>query len=113
MELDERTPTAKAPAERFTGDVYLNILHAPREPSRLSAALVRFPPGARTNWHSHALGRTLHCTAGEGLVVTRDGTIILSAAWLEPPITTDQDRNLGARSPESTPTPRVPDMATR
>ncbi|MDL5159697.1 (R)-mandelonitrile lyase [Actinomycetospora termitidis] len=76
MELDPRTPTAKAPAERFTGEVYLNIVHPAREPSRLSAALVRFTPGARTNWHSHVLGQTLVCTDGEGVVVGRDGTVI-------------------------------------
>ena len=44
-----------------------------------SSGYVRFTPGARTNWHSHALGQTLHCTDGIGLVVTRDGT-----TWLEP-----------------------------
>ena len=37
---------------------------------------MRFTPGARTNWHSHALGQTLHCTDGEGFVVSRDGTVI-------------------------------------
>jgi len=26
--------------------------------------LVRFAPGARTAWHSHALGRTLHVARG-------------------------------------------------
>jgi quercetin dioxygenase-like cupin family protein len=41
------------------------------------AAMVRFTPGARTNWHSHPLGQTLHCTDGVGLVATRDGTVIL------------------------------------
>jgi quercetin dioxygenase-like cupin family protein len=39
-------------------------------------SLVRFTPGAHTNWHSHALGQTLHVTDGIGLVVTRDGTVI-------------------------------------
>jgi quercetin dioxygenase-like cupin family protein len=38
--------------------------------------LVRFTPGARTNWHSHAVGQTLHVTDGLGLVATRDGTVI-------------------------------------
>jgi quercetin dioxygenase-like cupin family protein len=33
-----------------------------------AAALVRFTPGARTNWHSHAVGQTLHITEGVGLV---------------------------------------------
>jgi quercetin dioxygenase-like cupin family protein len=76
MELVPLTPTAKAPAERFTGDVYVNPLKGPSEPSRLIASTVRFTPAARTNWHSHALGQTLYCTDGIGLVVTRDGTAI-------------------------------------
>jgi quercetin dioxygenase-like cupin family protein len=28
----------------------------------MTVALVRFTPGARTNWHSHAVGQTLHVT---------------------------------------------------
>jgi hypothetical protein len=76
MELDPVTPTAKAPAERFTGDVYVNQVHPPHEPSRLIAGYVRFTPGARTNWHSHALGQTLVCTDGMIGAVTpgRDST---------------------------------------
>ena len=34
------------------------------------------PAGARTNWHSHAVGQTLHVTEGVGLVGTRDGKVI-------------------------------------
>jgi quercetin dioxygenase-like cupin family protein len=77
MKLIPTTPTAKAPRERFTGDVYLNTLHNGRAPSRLVAAMVRFTPGARTNWHSHPLGQTLRCTHGTGIVATRDGTVIV------------------------------------
>jgi quercetin dioxygenase-like cupin family protein len=73
MEHITSTPTAKAPAERFNGDVYLNMIEAPAEPARLATALVRFTPGARTNWHSHANGQTLYITDGIGLVGTRDG----------------------------------------
>jgi quercetin dioxygenase-like cupin family protein len=76
MHLVPPTPTAKAPRERFTGDVYLNTLNTAEPPSRLAAAMVRFTPGARTYWHSHPLGQTLHCTDGAGLVATRDGTVI-------------------------------------
>jgi quercetin dioxygenase-like cupin family protein/transcriptional regulator with XRE-family HTH domain len=68
--------TAKAPDAAFTRDVYVNPIKQKTEPSRLIASLVRFTPGARTNWHSHALGQTLHCTDGTGLVVSRDGTVI-------------------------------------
>jgi len=41
-----------------------------------AARLVRFTPGARTNWHSHANGQLLVCTEVVGLVAGRDGTII-------------------------------------
>ncbi|TJZ98244.1 (R)-mandelonitrile lyase [Actinacidiphila oryziradicis] len=75
MEHVTSTPTMKAPAERFTGDVYLNMIQAPTEPARLAAGLVRFTPGARTNWHSHALGQVLYVTDGVGLVGTRDGSV--------------------------------------
>jgi quercetin dioxygenase-like cupin family protein len=76
LELKPLSPTAKAPAQNFTGDVYVNQIKTPDEPSRLIVGYVRFAPGARTNWHSHALGQTLYCTDGIGLVVTRDGAVI-------------------------------------
>jgi quercetin dioxygenase-like cupin family protein len=76
MELAPVNNTAKAPAANFTGDVYVTPIKKPSGPSRLIASLVRFTPGARTNWHSHAVGQTLHITEGSGLVVGRDGTII-------------------------------------
>ncbi|EFL43260.1 (R)-mandelonitrile lyase [Streptomyces griseoflavus] len=75
-EIVTQTPTVKALAERFTGDVYLSMIETPAGPARLAAALVRFTPGARTNWHSHANGQTLHITDGVGLVGTRDGDVV-------------------------------------
>ena len=39
-------------------------------------ARVRFSPGARTAWHSHAHGQTLHITEGIALLGTRDGRVI-------------------------------------
>ena len=76
MELRPVSPTAKAPASNFTGDVYLNPIYRGEEPSLMIVSLVRFTPGARINWHSHAVGQTLHVTDGVGLVATRDGTVI-------------------------------------
>ncbi|MGW5000192.1 (R)-mandelonitrile lyase [Streptomyces hydrogenans] len=76
MEFVERRPTVKAPAEWFTGDVWFDVLHAGREPSRMRVNLVRFSPGARTHWHSHVLGQTLHVVSGTALVGTRDGTVL-------------------------------------
>lgn len=76
MELQPVTPTAKGPAETFTGDVYFNAIYRGEEPSRMIVSLVRFTPGARTNWHSHAVGQTLHVSEGIGLVQTRDGKVV-------------------------------------
>ncbi|WP_458108911.1 cupin domain-containing protein [Arthrobacter sp. R3-55] len=80
MRLAIPGPTSKGPTEKFTGDVYLNALQSGDDPSRLNSAMVRFSPAARTHWHSHPLGQTLHCTDGAGLVATRDGKVILMRA---------------------------------
>jgi quercetin dioxygenase-like cupin family protein len=76
MELRPTAATVKTPAQNFTGDVYMNPIFGGDGTSRLVAALVRFTPGARTNWHSHANGQLLHCTDGVGVVATRDDTTI-------------------------------------
>jgi quercetin dioxygenase-like cupin family protein len=76
MELVKHTNTTKAPADWFTGDVWWDVIHPAQAPSRLRVNLVRFAPGARTNWHSHILGQTLHVVTGVALIGTRDGTII-------------------------------------
>jgi quercetin dioxygenase-like cupin family protein len=76
MELKPVTPTVKGPASTFTGDVYVTPIYAGTGPSRMTVALVRFVPGARSNWHRHAVGQTLHVTEGVGLVGTRDGSVV-------------------------------------
>jgi quercetin dioxygenase-like cupin family protein len=74
MQVDTRPPTTKNPAAQFTGDVWLDPLANPREPGqRMVVAKVRFAPGARTAWHSHALGQTLHITQGVAWVQSRGG----------------------------------------
>ena len=65
-------PSAKGPADWFTGTVRVDPLASAPSPARVSAASVTFEPGARTAWHSHPLGQTLIVTAGVGLV-QRDG----------------------------------------
>jgi quercetin dioxygenase-like cupin family protein len=76
MELLPVRPTVKTPAQNFTGDVYMTPIDTGAGPSRMIVALVRFTPGARTNWHSHAVGQTLHVTEGVGLVGTRGGSVV-------------------------------------
>src|SRR4051812_17318611 len=80
MELKHVTATVKTPATAFTGDVYMTPIHTGTGPSWMTVALVRFPPGARTNWHRHAVGQTLHVTEGVGLVGTRDGAVVRARA---------------------------------
>jgi quercetin dioxygenase-like cupin family protein len=78
VQIEEKQPTAKGPAERFTGDVYVDPIATRKpEPSRMIVSLVRFTPGARTAWHSHAVGQTLHVTEGVALMGTRDGKVIV------------------------------------
>lgn len=65
-------PSAKGPAEWFTGTVRIDPLFQTSEPARAAGAAVTFEPGARTAWHTHPLGQTLIVTAGSGLA-QRDG----------------------------------------
>lgn len=76
MEHSTPKPTAQGPSHTFTGDVYVTPIIGARDGSRLTAALVRFTPGARSNWHRHDAGQTLHGTEGIGLVGTRDGRVV-------------------------------------
>jgi quercetin dioxygenase-like cupin family protein len=64
---DER-PSRRGPAEWFTGEVWLDQVIVGTAPSRLNAARVTFTPGARTAWHTHPIGQTLHVLSGIGRV---------------------------------------------
>ena len=68
-------PSAKGPAEYFTGTVRIDQLFKAPAPSRSSGAYVTFEPGARSNWHTHPLGQTLICTSGYGYVQSEGGAI--------------------------------------
>ena len=59
-------PSAKGPADWFTGTVRIDPLITTPDPARVSAAQVTFEPGARTAWHTHPLGQTLIVTSGCG-----------------------------------------------
>jgi quercetin dioxygenase-like cupin family protein/alkylhydroperoxidase/carboxymuconolactone decarboxylase family protein YurZ len=61
----------------FTGDVYFDVIYQGDEPSRMRANVVRFAPCARTAWHTHAMGQTLHVTDGIGLVQSRGGDVVV------------------------------------
>jgi quercetin dioxygenase-like cupin family protein len=77
VNLEPKPPTSRGPADRFTGDVWVDAIAEPREgDQRMIVSRVRFAPGSRTAWHSHARGQTLHITEGVALIGTRDGTVI-------------------------------------
>ena len=68
-------PSAKGPAEWFTGTVRIDPLVQAPAPARVQGASVTFEPGARTAWHSHPLGQTLIVTAGCGRVQRWGGPV--------------------------------------
>jgi len=76
MKIFTQPPTAKGPAETFTGDVWVDLIHAGPELSRSRPSVVRFAPCSRSHWHSHRLGQTLHILEGTALIGSRDGTVI-------------------------------------
>jgi quercetin dioxygenase-like cupin family protein/transcriptional regulator with XRE-family HTH domain len=76
MELQSKQASVKGPAERFTGDVWYDVITSGEPPSRVRVNVVRFTPGARNAWHAHAPGQTLHVTEGMGLIQSRGGQVI-------------------------------------
>jgi quercetin dioxygenase-like cupin family protein len=75
VQIEPKPPTAKGPADWFTGDVFLDVIVRGEEPSRVRVNAVRFTPSARTAWHSHAVGQTLYVTEGRGRIQARGGEI--------------------------------------
>jgi quercetin dioxygenase-like cupin family protein len=76
VEILPKGTSTKGPAEWFIGDVYFDVIYRGAEPSRARLNIVRFAPGARTAWHRHAAGQTLHVTDGIGYVQARGGEVI-------------------------------------
>lgn len=68
-------PSARGPAEYFTGTVRVDPLFQATEPSRVSGAHVTFEPGARRAWHTHPFGQMLIVTSGLGRVQRWGGPI--------------------------------------
>ncbi len=67
--------TRKAPADWFTGDVYIDAMAEVTDDNRVIASLVHFMPGARTAWHTHPHGQTIFVTEGVGRCQKRGGPI--------------------------------------
>jgi hypothetical protein len=47
MEILPHPPSAKGPAERFTGDVWIDTIARGEEPARVRVSAIGFTPGAR------------------------------------------------------------------
>lgn len=81
-------PTKRAPSDWFTGEVWQDPVVEAEAPARVRALLVHFAPGARTNWHTHPLGQTLHVIAGTGRAQLAGGPILElktgDTSWIAP-----------------------------
>ncbi len=59
----------RGPSDYFTGTVWLDeISAAAGDASSVRIVRVAFEPGARTAWHTHPHGQTLHILSGVGRV---------------------------------------------
>lgn len=81
-------PSAKGPAEYFTGTVRIDAPFSAAAPARVGGATVTFEPGARTAWHTHPLGQTLIVISGLGRTQREGGPIEEirpgDIVWFEP-----------------------------
>ena len=81
-------PSAKGPADYFTGTVRIDAPFNGAAPARVGGATVTFEPGARTAWHTHPLGQTLIVLSGTGRAQRDGGPVEEIRAgdiiWFEP-----------------------------
>jgi quercetin dioxygenase-like cupin family protein len=76
MEITTEHPeSGRGPAQRFTGEVWLDAVATAQAPSRVQVLSVHFAPGARTAWHTHPVGQVLYVTEGEGRAQSRGGPV--------------------------------------
>ncbi|MEA2172266.1 MAG: hypothetical protein QOF76_5566 [Solirubrobacteraceae bacterium] len=80
--------TATAPAEWFTGTVFIDPFGAAPDDAPFAATRVTFTPGARTAWHTHPHGQTIHVVSGVCLVGREGGAVERlttgESAWFAP-----------------------------
>ncbi len=60
-------PSQQPNKEYFTGTVRFDPIVSGDDPSQVKILSVTFEPGARTAWHTHPAGQTLHILSGSGL----------------------------------------------
>jgi quercetin dioxygenase-like cupin family protein len=71
----EHPDTMAGPPDWFTGSVFIDPISAPPAPSRVRCNRVHFTPGARTHWHTHPVGQTIHVTEGIGRAQRAGGPV--------------------------------------
>ena len=75
-------------AAYFTGTVWQDRIAQAPAPARVRALRVSFEPGARTAWHTHPLGQTLHVLTGFGLFQTEGQEAVVirpgDTVWIPP-----------------------------
>jgi quercetin dioxygenase-like cupin family protein len=67
--------TRRGNPEWFSGTVWQDPIADAPAPARVKIARVSFEPGARTAWHTHPLGQTLHVVQGVGRVQSWGGSV--------------------------------------
>lgn len=90
MEIIRTDARASRPANDayFTGQVWQEPVIGEAAETDIRALRVTFAPGARTAWHTHPRGQTLHVLSGVGRVATRGGAVEVIHAgdtiWIPP-----------------------------
>jgi quercetin dioxygenase-like cupin family protein len=81
-------PSARGPADYFSGTVRIDAPFNGSAPARVGGATVTFEPGARTAWHTHPLGQTLIVLSGLGRAQREGGPVEEirpgDIVWFEP-----------------------------
>lgn len=84
----EEVPTRAANPDYFTGSVWQEPVIVTPTPVEVMALTVGFAPGARTHWHTHPAGQTLHVLSGRGIVARRGSEAVAirpgDTVWIEP-----------------------------
>ena len=76
MERQSKIPTTRRPADRFSGDVFVDPVASNQRPSAWSLAYVHPTPCAHTARHHHALGQTRYVTEAEGFARALGGPLV-------------------------------------
>lgn len=75
MEILPRGARTNGPEAWFTGQVEIEPITRGAAAGTTAVNAVHFSAGARTAWHSHSHGQTLHVIEGEALIQSRGESI--------------------------------------